>query len=92
MSNNNPVAGIAQPTREDLLARIAELEKAQSASRVAGKLTLKISAKGGLSVYGLQRWPVTLYSEQWQRLLGEAKAILDFMAANKASLSVKPVE
>lgn len=91
MSNVQKQNAIAthEPTREELIARIAELEKQQAASRVAGKLTLKVSEKGALSVYGLQRWPVTLYGEQWARLLAEAKTIMDFMVANKASLSVK---
>lgn len=88
MQNNKPVA-VAEPTREELLARIAELEKNASQSRVAGRLTLRIGEKGGVMVIGLQRFPVTLYAEQWERLLNEGKTILEFIAANKANLATK---
>ena len=56
-------ASMAEPTKEELLARIAELEK-QVATKKAGKLEFKVSEKGGVSVYGLGRFPVTLYAEQ----------------------------
>ena len=47
---------MAEPTKEELLARIAELEK-QAASKKSGKLEFKVSEKGGVSVYGLGRFP-----------------------------------
>jgi hypothetical protein len=52
-------------------------------------LTLKVSEKGGLSVYGLGRFPVTLYKEQWTRLLGMAEEIREFIKANDAALKSK---
>lgn len=52
-------------------------------------LTLKVSEKGGLSIYGLQRMPVTLYVQQWGRLLGEADRIRKFLDENKDKLKVK---
>jgi len=60
-----------EPTREELLARIAELEK-RTEGKKSGKLEFKVGEKGGVSVYGLGRFPVTLYYEQWIRLLDTA--------------------
>ena len=51
---------MSDPTKEDLMARIAELEK-QAAAKKAGKLEFKVSEKGGVAVYGLGRFPTTLY-------------------------------
>lgn len=53
------------------------------------KLTVKVSAKGGVSVYGLGRWPVTLYRSQWESLLGEAQTIKDFITDNADALASK---
>jgi hypothetical protein len=52
-------------------------------------LSLKISEKGGLSVYGLGRFPVTLYKEQWIRLLDLADEIRTFIKANEKQLKAK---
>jgi hypothetical protein len=52
-------------------------------------LTVKVSSKGGMSVYGLQRMPVTLYVGQWERLLAFADDLKAFIEANRGSLSVK---
>jgi hypothetical protein len=70
-----------------LTAQNAELS-AKLASRL-GKITIKMSSKGGVSVYGLQRFPVTLYGEQWDRLLAESANIKAFMDANRARLATK---
>ncbi len=51
---------------------------------------IKVSKKDAISVYGLGRFPVTLYSSQWNTLLGMAPQIQEFMAANKAVLKEKP--
>jgi len=53
------------------------------------KLAMKVSAKGALSVYGLGRFPVTLYRGQWNRLLGAQAEITAFITANAATLTVK---
>jgi hypothetical protein len=79
---------VPEPTREELLARIAELEK-QAGSRKAGKLEFKVSEKGAVSVYGLGRFPVTLYYEQWSRLLDSADALRAFLEENKSKLKLK---
>ena len=55
-------------------------------------LTFKVSKKGGVSVYGLGRFPVTLYYEQWVRLLNATDELRDFIQANKASLKLRDAE
>ncbi|MGH8218975.1 MAG: hypothetical protein ACREUT_10490 [Steroidobacteraceae bacterium] len=54
-----------------------------------GRLTMKVSEKGALSVYGMGRFPVTLYKEQWLRLLAMADEIKAFIEANGESLKTK---
>lgn len=53
------------------------------------KLTLKVSEKGAVSLYGMGRYPVTLYGEQWTKLLDHADTIRAFLTANAALLSTK---
>ena len=77
-----------EPTKEELLARIAELEK-QAGARRTGRVEFRVGEKGGVSVYGLGRFPVTLYYEQWLRLLGEADNLRQFLEANKGQLKLK---
>jgi hypothetical protein len=81
---------MADPTREELMARIAELEK-QSTSKKSGKLEFRVGAKGGVSVYGLGRFPVTLYYEQWVRLLEATDALRSFLEENKSQLKLKEI-
>ncbi len=73
-------------TPEQMAARIAELE-----TRIAkgGVLRFKVSEKGGVSVYGLGKFPVTLYLEQWERLLSHSDELLQFIEANRAQLKIK---
>lgn len=80
----------AKMTVEEAMAMIARLQ-ADNAALKARKntLTLKISDKGGLSVYGLGRFPVTLYKEQWLKLLGIVDQIKAYIAENESHLSVK---
>ncbi len=54
-----------------------------------GALTMRVSEKGALSVYGLGRFPVTLYKEQWKRLLNQTEDIKKFIKDNDAMLRVK---
>jgi hypothetical protein len=79
---------MSEPTKEELMARIAELEK-QVVSKKTGRLEFKVSEKGGVSVYGLGRFPVTLYYEQWERLLGAADGLRVFLEENKDKLKLK---
>ena len=53
---------------------------------------MKVSEKGGLSVYGLGRFPVTLYYEQWVRLLEAAPQLKEFLEENKPKLKLKTAE
>ncbi len=82
---------MSEPSYDELKAKIAELEK-QAQSRKRGVLDFKVSEKGGVSVYGLGRFPVTLYYEQWIRLLDQAEQIREFMEENKSRLKMKNVE
>jgi hypothetical protein len=82
---------MTEPTKEELMARIAELEK-QAGSRKKGTLEFRVGEKGGVSVYGLGRFPVTLYYEQWIRLLDTADSLRAFLEENKPRLKLKPKE
>ncbi len=76
---------------EDIQAELERLRAENSALKKtsAKGLSLKVSMKGALSVYGLGRFPVTLYKEQWVRLLDTADDIRTFLTANDAQLKAK---
>jgi hypothetical protein len=83
---------MADETAEQKLARLEAENKAlreQMEQRKPGQLRLKVSEKGGLSVYGLGRFPVTLYKEQWIRLLDHAEEIKSFLKENDSLLKAK---
>jgi len=83
---------MAEETSEEKMARLeAENRKLreQMEERKPGQLRLKVSEKGGLSVYGLGRFPVTLYKEQWVRLLDHADEIKSFLQQNDRLLKAK---
>lgn len=77
---------------QDLQAELerlrAENERLKK-SGTRGKLAMKVSEKGALSVYGMGRFPVTLYKEQWLRLLAMGDEIKAFIEANNESLKSK---
>ena len=79
------------PTEEEMKAEIerlrAENESLKKPSR--GQLALKVSEKGALSVYGMGRFPVTLYREQWEKLLGLSEQIRQFIHDNDHLLKKK---
>ena len=77
---------MTEPTYEELKARLAELER--KAGR-AGDLEFKVGEKGGVSVYGLGRFPVTFYYEEWVRLLDAAGDVRAFLEKNKDKLKLK---
>ncbi len=79
----------SEPTKEELLKRIAELEQQAQAKKPVG-LEFRVSDKGGISVYGLGRFPVTLYYEQWTRLLAHVDKLQTFIEENKGKLKLKP--
>ena len=70
-------------------ALIAELQAKLAAQSQSLALSMKVSDKGALSIYGLGRFPVTLYRGQMERLLKAAPEIQAFMSANAALLTVK---
>ncbi len=78
-------------SEEELKAEIERLrsenEKLKKPSR--GQTSMKVSEKGGLSVYGLGRFPVTLYREQWEKLLGMSDEIKSFIQDNDEALKKK---
>jgi hypothetical protein len=79
-------------TPEEKLARLEAENRAlreQMEQGRTGQLRLKVSEKGGLSVYGLGRFPVTLYKEQWIRLLDHADEIRSFLKENDRLLKAK---
>ena len=73
---------------EELKARIAELEK-QLQGRRSRNVEFRVGEKGGVSVYWLGRFPVTLYYEQWIRLLDAAPDLRAFLEENKNRLKLK---
>ena len=76
---------------EDLKAELERLRRENAALRreSASGIRLKVSEKGAVSVYGLGRFPVTLYKEQWLKLLDISSDIRAFIAANEAELKTK---
>jgi hypothetical protein len=83
---------MGEESPEQRLARLEAENKAlreQVEQRKSGQLRLKVSEKGGLSVYGLGRFPVTLYKEQWLRLLDFADEIRSFLKEHDRQLKGK---
>jgi hypothetical protein len=78
---------VTEDLQNELERLRAENERLKKAGR--GKLAMKVSEKGALSVYGMGRFPVTLYKEQWLRLLTMADEIKAFIEANGAGLKSK---
>jgi hypothetical protein len=76
---------------DDLKAELERLraENERLKNRGTRGVSLKVSEKGGVSVYGLGRFPVTLYKEQWARLLDMADDIRSFIAENEGKLKAK---
>jgi hypothetical protein len=72
----------------------AELERLRNENSVLKKgaatgITMKVSEKGGLSVYGMGRFPITLYKEQWLKLMDMSDAMRAFISANDSLLKTK---
>ena len=75
---------------EDLKAELERLKAENERLKSRGRSTgLKVSEKGGVSVYGLGRFPVTLYKEQWTKLLAMADEIRAFISEHDAQLKTK---
>ena len=78
-------------SEDDLRAELERLRQENEALKkgAARGVSLKVSEKGGLSVYGLGRFPVTLYKEQWIKLLDLSDEIRTFLRAHDAELKSK---
>lgn len=72
-----------EPTYEELKAQLEKLKADK------GQITFKVSEKGAVSVYGLNRFPVTLYKDQWEKLLDKAEDLRAFILENAEKLTVK---
>ena len=76
---------------EDMQAELERLRAENEAlkAKTKGSTSIRVSEKGGVSVYGLGRFPVTLYKEQWLKLLAMAEDIKRFIAENESRLKTK---
>jgi hypothetical protein len=81
------ITPVGEPTYEELKERLAEILKTQGNKATGG---LKVSEKGAVSVYGLGKFPVTLYGEQWKRVAKMIPEILSFIEDNESRLAHKP--
>jgi hypothetical protein len=79
------------PTPEEMQAEIERLRKENESLKKPsrGQMSLRVSEKGALSVYGLGRFPVTLYREQWEKLLGMGDEIRSFIEMHDSELKKK---
>jgi hypothetical protein len=86
-----PAIGETQMNQSDMQAELERLraENAKLKSKDKGGISLKVSEKGALSLYGMGRFPVTLYKEQWLRVLASAAEIEAFIHDNEAKLKSK---
>jgi hypothetical protein len=80
---------MTEPSYDELKSRLAELEKQVDSKKRTGAIDFRVSEKGGVSVYGLGRFPVTLYYEQWTRLLDAVPDLKAFIEENKSKLKLK---
>ena len=74
------------------LVAAGKLSPEQAAEQLKGPtkpVSFKVSEKGGVSIYGLQRFPVTLYASQWMRILDAGDGLHKFIVENKATLTTK---
>jgi hypothetical protein len=86
--NTDPEVTVTDEDMKTELERLRQ-ENERLKNRQTRGVSLKVSEKGGVSVYGLGRFPVTLYKEQWARLLDMADDIRTFMKENDAKLKAK---
>ena len=78
-------------SEEDLKAELERLKNEDAALKrgAASGIRMKVSEKGAVSIYGMGRFPVTLYKEQWLKLLDMSPEIRNFIAENDARLKTK---
>lgn len=76
-------------TLPDLTAQLEALKAENAALKASSALKMKVSSKGGISLYGLQRFPVTLYKAQWEKVIAAVPELQAFIEANEGDLTVK---
>ena len=78
-------------SEEDLKRQVEELQSQLDAEKAKSKrgMRLQVSAKGGVSLYGIRRFPVTFYQEEWDKILAMADEIRAFIAENESQLTKK---
>jgi hypothetical protein len=76
---------------DDLKAELARLKAENEALKAKEKrgTYLRVSEKGGVSLYGMRRFPITFYREEWERILGMADEVRGFIAAHASELKTK---
>lgn len=77
---------------EKLQAELAAAKAELAKVKAPRPITVKVSPKGAVSVYGLQRFPVTLYAAQWKRLVREIGRVTDFIASNPEGMVTEKTE
>jgi hypothetical protein len=82
---------VLELTDEEVVAEIERLKKQVGALKKSLKKhnTVRISSKGAVSLYGLGRWPVTLYENQWRKVLDMKEELLTFIQENRDRLAKK---
>lgn len=85
VTKNNTV--VTDPLQAELIRLRAENEALKA--KAASKVYLKVGPAGGISVYGMGRFPVTLFQEQWLKLLGMDETIKGFITTNAPMLNLK---
>lgn len=90
---NEQIAALAKLDTKALIAAVIEAREAEAKAKAKAAqrqaFGMKVSEKGALSVYGLGRFPVTLYRGQWERLIAEISRVQEFIKDNAALLAVK---
>jgi hypothetical protein len=80
---------MSEDVKTEIEQRRAENERLKNKKSMEGSLSMKVSEKGALSIYGMGRFPVTLYKEQWLKLLGIADQIKKYIEENNSRLKTK---
>jgi hypothetical protein len=78
-------------SEEDLKRQIADLKAQLESERASAKkpITLQVSKKGGVSLYGIRRFPITFYLEEWNRILDMEGEIRKFLEQHETELAKK---
>ena len=89
----NPSVQVPSDPFDAILAEVARLRAENEALRARApqprSMTLKVSEKGAVSLYGMRRFPVTFYRQEWERILAHADQIKAFINEHSSSLTVK---